>query len=259
MTRIVAVEAVCPPGDRYTPAPLGCLTLFLTRHGRAEITIGAQTFPHHPGALVAAASGCRIVEQVAPEQPWTVSYLQLAGPWAEQMDAWLRRQDPALMVWPSVSGRRRQVFTEMVELALTQADGWPWLFLSRCAELLGGLYSDSLSSSPGDALLQQISRLLGSEPAERPSVAQMAAAPPLTKAAEMETAIARLTDNTGRLLGGLETLPPAALSPLTQTQRPTPAVVTAPDLPDPCTLLPRRPRPAAPFTGRNSCGAIVAG
>ncbi len=180
VTRIIAVQEVCPPSDRYTPAPLGCLTLFLTRHGRAEVAVGGRTFLHQPGALITAASGCRIVEQVAPDQPWSLAYLQIAGPWAEGMDAWLRRLDPPVMVCPAVSARRRQVFTELVELALAQTDGWAWLFVSRLAELLGSLYSDSLSASPGDALLQQVARLLDAAPAERPSTAQMAASLQMT-------------------------------------------------------------------------------
>lgn len=175
LSRIIAVHEVCPPGDRYTPAPLDCLTLFLTLHGRAEVRVGTRSFVHQPGTLVAAASRCRIVEQVGLDQPWQVYYLQIAGPWADQMDAWLRRQEPALIVCSTVSARRRQVFAEMVELTLPQTDGWAWGFLSCCAELLGGLYSDSLSAAAGDALLQQVAHLLDAAPAERPSVAQMAA------------------------------------------------------------------------------------
>ncbi len=175
LSRVVAVHEVCPPDARYTPAPLDCLTLFLTRHGRAEVRVGSGVFSHQPGALVAAASGCRIAEQVAPAQPWHLCYLQIAGPWADQMDGWLRGQNPPVKVFPDVPARRRQVFVEIVELALAQTDGWSWLLLSRCAELLGGLYADARAGSPGEALVAQVARLLDAAPDERPTVAQMAA------------------------------------------------------------------------------------
>lgn len=175
LSRVVAVHEVCPPGARYAPDPLDCLTLFLTLHGRAEACVGARVFSHQPGALVAVASGCRITEQVAPAQPWRLCYLQIAGPWADQMDGWLRGQDPPVLVFSDAPARRRQVFVEMAEMALAQPDGWPWLLLSRCAELLGGLYADARAGSPGEALVAQVARLLDAAPAERPTVAQMAA------------------------------------------------------------------------------------
>lgn len=175
LSRVVAVHEVCPPDSCYTPAPLDCLTLFLTLHGRAEVRVGARAFGHQPGALVAVASGCRITEQVAPGQPWQIYYLQIAGPWADQMDGWLRGQDPPVAVFPDAPARRRQVFVEMAELALAQPDGWPWLLLSRGAEFLGGLYADARAGSPTEALVAQVARLLDAAPAERPTVAQMAA------------------------------------------------------------------------------------
>ncbi len=175
LTRIVAVHEVCPPDARYAPAPMDCLTLFLTLHGRAEVRVGARVFSHQPAALVAIASGCRIAERVAPTQPWRLYYLQIAGPWADQMDGWLRGQDPPVAVFPDAPARRRQVFVETAELALAQPDGWPWLLLSRCAELLGGLYADARAGAPGEALVAQVARLLDAAPAERPTVAQMAA------------------------------------------------------------------------------------
>ena len=171
----MAVHEVCPPDARYAPAPLDRLTLFLTLHGRAEARVGPRTLSHQPGALVAAASGCRITEQVAPAQPWHIYYLQLAGPWADQMDGWLRAHDPPARVFPDAPARRRQVFVETAELALGQPDGWPWLLLSRCAEVLGGLYADARADTPGEALIVQVSRLLDAAPAERPTVAQIAA------------------------------------------------------------------------------------
>lgn len=180
LSRLVAVHEVCPPDARYAPDPLDCLTLFLTLHGRAEARVGARVFGHQPGALAAVASGCRITEQVAPAQPWHLYYFQIAGPWADQMDGWLRGQDPPVAVFPAAPARRRQVFVEMVEMALAQPDGWPWLLLSRCAELLGGLYAEARAEAPGQALVAQVARLLDAAPAERPTVAQMAARLSLT-------------------------------------------------------------------------------
>ena len=174
LSRVVAVHEVCPPDACYQPAPLDCLTLFLTRHGRAEVRVGRGAFAHQPGALVAAASGCQIREQVAPAQPWHLYYLQIAGPWADQMDGWLRAQDPPALVLPAAPARRRQVFVEMAELALAQPDGWPWLLLSRGAELLGGLYADARAGSPGESLVAQVARMVDAAPAERPAVAQIA-------------------------------------------------------------------------------------
>lgn len=175
LSRVTAVYEVCPPDARYAPDPLDRLTLFLTLHGRAEVRVGGRAFGHQPGALVAVASGCRISERVAPAQPWRLCYLQIAGPWADQMDGWLRGQDPPALVFPDVPARRRQVFVEMAELALAQPEGWPWLLLSRCAELLGGLYGDARAGAPGEALVAQVARMVDAVPAERPTVAQMAA------------------------------------------------------------------------------------
>ena len=175
LSRVTAVHEVCPPDDRYGPAPLDRLTLFLTLHGRAEVRVGGRAFGHQPGALVAIASGCRINEWVTPPHPWHLYYFQLAGPWADQMDGWLGGQDPPVAVFPDAGARRRQVFTEMAELALCQPDGWPWQLLSRGAELLGGLYADVRAGSPGEALVAQVARLLDAAPGERPTVAQLAA------------------------------------------------------------------------------------
>ena len=175
LARILAVHEVCPPGACYVPDPLDRLTLFLTLHGRAEVRVGAGVFGHQPGALIAAARGCRILERVGAGQPWHLYYFQLTGPWADQMDGWLRGQDPPVAVFPDAGARRRQVFVEMAELALCQPDGWPWLLLSRGAELLGGLYADARAGSPGEALVAQVARLLDDALAERPTVAHLAA------------------------------------------------------------------------------------
>ena len=175
LARVLAVHEVCPPGARYAPEPLDRLTLFLTLHGRAEVTAGGRIFGHQPGALIAAASGCRLTERVLPERSWHLYYLQLSGPWADQMDEWLRNQDPPVVLFPDADARRRQVFLEMAELALGQPDGWPWLLLSRSAELLGGLYAGARVGSPAGALLVQVARLLDAAPAERPTVALLAA------------------------------------------------------------------------------------
>ncbi len=175
LARILAVHEVCPPGACYAPDPLDRLTLFLTLHGRAEVRVGAGVFGHQPGAIIAAARGCRISERVAPGQPWHLYYLQLAGSWADQMDDWLRGHDPPVAVFPDVSLLRRQAFVEMAEAALCQPSGWPWLLLSRGAELLGGLYADARAGTPGEALVAQVARLLDDAPAERPTVAHLAA------------------------------------------------------------------------------------
>ena len=175
LTRIIAVHEVCPPGACYAPDPLDRLTLFLTLHGRAEVRVGAGVFGHQPGTLIAAARGCRIRERVALGQPWHLYYFQLAGLWADQMDGWLGGQDSPVAVFPDTGARRRQVFVEMAEVALCQPDGWPWLLLSRGAELLGGLYADARAVSPGEALVAQVARVLDAAPAERPTVAQLAA------------------------------------------------------------------------------------
>lgn len=180
LTRVTAVHEVCPAEAQYSPNPLDRLTLFLTLHGRAEVRVGAGVFSHQPGALVAAARGCQISERVAPERPWHLYYLQIAGPWADQMDEWLHNQDPPVAVFPAVPARSRQVFVEMVELALCQPEGWPWLLVSRGAELLGGLYADARVGTPGEALVSQVARLLDFAPAERPTVAQLAARLSLT-------------------------------------------------------------------------------
>lgn len=63
----------------------------------------------------------------------------------------------------------------MMDLALTQGQGWQWPFLGRCAELWGLLYSDAPAASSGDALVRRVARLLDEAPAARPSVAEMAA------------------------------------------------------------------------------------
>ena len=174
LSRAVAVHEVCPPDARYTPDPIDCLTLFLTLHGRAEVRVGGCAFSHQPGGIIAVASGSRIAEQVAPAQPWRIYYLQIAGPWADQMDEWLRRRDPPVAVFLAAPARRRQVFMEMADLALDQPDGWAWLFLSRGAELLGGLYADARTGTPGEALVVQVARLVDAAPAERPTVANLA-------------------------------------------------------------------------------------
>ena len=175
LARVVAVHEVCPPGARYTPDPLELLTLFLTLRGQTQVRVGPRVFEHQTGSMMAIAAGSRIAEQVAAEQPWHVFYLQLGGVWADQMNAWLRRQDPGVATWPTVPPRRRQGFATMVNLALTQGEGWQWSFLSHCAELWGGLFSDAAAASPGDALVLQVARLLDAAPAERLSVAEMAA------------------------------------------------------------------------------------
>lgn len=111
-----------------------------------------------------------------PEQPWHVCYLLLSGPWAEGMDQWLRHQDRAVRVWTAMPPRRRQLVTEMVDLALTQPDDWPWRFVCQAAELWGGLYSDAAQASSPDALALRLARLLDAAPAERLTVAEMAQA-----------------------------------------------------------------------------------
>ena len=179
-TQVQAAEEVCPPGDVYAPAPLDSLALFLTHTGRAQVQVGAHSFSHQPGALVAIASGSAIREEVDAAGPWHVRYLLLCGPWAAQMDAWLGRQGGRFRVWPDAPARPRQVFSEIVEMALTEPDGWQWRFLSGSAEVLGCLYSEASPTSAGDALLAQIARLVDGSPGDRLSVGDMAARVGLT-------------------------------------------------------------------------------
>ena len=179
-TQVQAAEEVCPPGDVYAPGPLDAVALFLTHTGRAQVQVGAQSFSHRPGTLVAIASGSAIREQVDVGRPWHVRYLLLCGPWAAQMDAWLGRQGKSFLAWPDAPARRCQVFSEIVELALTEPDGWQWRFLSGSAEVLGGLYSDASPTSAADALLAQIARLMDGSPSDRLSVGEMASRVGLT-------------------------------------------------------------------------------
>lgn len=172
---LTAVEEVCPAGARYAPPPLERLTLFLTLHGHTELRVGSRTLTHQLGSLIAASSGCEIAEQVGSTLPWHVRYLLLAGPWADQMDSWLRRREPAVIAWTAASARRREIFSEMIDLTLTQGAGWQWPFLSRCAELWGAFYSDSPVASPDEILVLQVAGLLDEAPAERLSVAEIAA------------------------------------------------------------------------------------
>ncbi len=178
--QIIAVEEVCLPGAAYAPPPLEWLALFLTLHGRAELRIGTQTLTHQPGSLIAVASGETIQEQVLSDQPWHLQYLLLTGPWADSMDAWLHDREPPVLVWTAAPQRRRQIVGEMVDLALTQERGWQWPFLSRCAELWGTLYIDATAASPGESLVFQLGRLLDESPAERLSLAELAALVHLT-------------------------------------------------------------------------------
>ena len=173
-SHIAAVLEVCPAGDCYVPLPLAGPTLFLTLRGSAELTVGGQKFAHRAGSLLAAASGCAVREQVGSEQDWHVCYLQLRGVWAEQLNAWLRRQEPPVVAGYDVPARRRQVFLEMIEGALEQREGWQWRFTGLSAELLGDLYADTSLAACGDALILQIARLIDAAPAERKSVAEMA-------------------------------------------------------------------------------------
>jgi len=174
LDRIIAVEEVCLPGMTFTPPPLDWLALFLTLQGTAQLRAGVQVNAHQPGSLIAVSSGSEIVEQVGPHQAWHVRYLLLTGPWADQMDAWLRRNDTAMIAWTPAAARHRQIFSEMIELVLTQRGDWQWPFLSRCADLWGMLYSDTTASSSGDALLLQVAALLDEAPAQRPSLEEMA-------------------------------------------------------------------------------------
>ena len=174
-TQVLAAEEVCPPGDTYAPGTLDFLALFLTHSGRAHVQVGPHSFIHQPGSLVAVASGSDLRERVDAAGPWHVRYLLLSGPWASQMDAWLRRQDAPFLVCPNSPARRRQVFSEIVDLALTEPDGWQWRFLSGSAEVLGGLYSDARPASLGDALLGEVARLVDGSPADRLAVGEMAA------------------------------------------------------------------------------------
>ena len=171
----MAAEEVCPPGDVYAPAPLDSLALFLTHAGRAQVQVGPHSFRHQPGSLVAIASGSAIREQVDVGRPWHVRYLLLRGPWAAQMDSWLSRQGVQFRVWPDAPARRGQAFSEIVELALAETDGWQWRFLSGSAEVLGGLYSDASPTNAADALVAQIARLVDGSPGDRLSVGEMAA------------------------------------------------------------------------------------
>jgi len=174
LRQIIAVEEVCPPGAAYAPPPLEWLTLFLTLHGHAKLRVGPHTLAHQPHSLIAIPSGSEIAEQIEATQPWHVRYLLLTGSWADQMDGWLRGREPALVAWESAAVRPRQLLSEMMDLALTQGEGWQWPFLGRCAELWGALYSDPPAASSGDAVLLRVAHLLDEAPSERPSVAEIA-------------------------------------------------------------------------------------
>ena len=173
-SQIAAVQEVCPAGDCYLPLPLAGPTLFLTLQGSAELTVGGQPFTHRAGSLLAVASGCAVREQVGAGQDWHVCYLQVRGAWAEQLDAWLHRQEPPVVAGYEIPARRRQVFLDMIEVALAQREGWQWRFTGWSAELLGDLYSDTSLATSGDALILQIARLIDAMPSERKSVAEMA-------------------------------------------------------------------------------------
>lgn len=140
--------------------------------------IGAHTLTHQAGSLIAVASGSQIIEHVDARLPWRVRYLLLTGSWADQMDDWLRRKEPCAAIEASAA-RNGRLLCEMVDLALTQEDGWRWVFVSRCAELWGALYSDR-SDALGASLLTQVGLILDEAPAERLTVAQIAARVHLT-------------------------------------------------------------------------------
>ena len=93
------------------------------------------------------------------------------------MDGWLRGQDPTGRGFSSTFPRSlRQVLVEIAELTLGQPDGWPWPLLSRTAEMLGGLYADARAAVRLARLWSpRLARLLDAAPAERPTVAQLAA------------------------------------------------------------------------------------
>ena len=177
----VAVHEVCPPGDIYTPGPVQQPTLFLTLHGRAETVINGQTFVHQTGSMIVIASGSAPVETVGDAQPWHVVYLQISGPWANELDTWLARRQPPVLVCPAASARRRHLMTAMLDLALTQAPGWNWQFVSACAELLGGLYTEEAAHTPSEALIERMARLLDDDLSARASLPELAAQVGLTQ------------------------------------------------------------------------------
>jgi AraC family transcriptional regulator of arabinose operon len=174
LAEALAVQEVCPPGAVYMPGPVQRPTLFLTLHGRAETVVAGQTFTHQPGSLFVMASGSAPVETVGDTQPWHVVYLQLSGPWANELDTWLERRHPAVLVCPAIIARRRHLMTAMLDLALTQAPGWSWPFVAACAELLGGLYAEAPAHSPGDALMERLARLLDNDLAARATLTELA-------------------------------------------------------------------------------------
>ena len=180
LAEALAVQEVCPPGAIYTPGPVQQPTLFLTVHGRAETVIDGHSFTHQTGSLIVIASGSAPVETVGDTQPWHVVYLQISGPWAAELDRWLERRHPAVLVCPAATARRRQLMTAMLDMALTQPPGWSWPFVGACAEILGGLYAESPAQSPGEALRERLARLLDADPAARPSSAELAAQVGLT-------------------------------------------------------------------------------
>ncbi len=174
-SHLVTVQEVCPAGACYTPEPLDGLTLFLTVRGRTHLHVGVRTLLHQPGTLMAVASRCTLREQVLPDEPWDVCYLQLQGEWASQMDAWLWRQESPVWSQFPVPLRTRQNFFEMFALGMTQPEGWAWRFLSRSAELLGDLYFDSQAAHNRDSLVLQLARRLDSAPSERFTIDELAA------------------------------------------------------------------------------------
>ncbi len=180
LSEVVAVQEVCPAGDRYVNSFSEGLMIFLTLQGRAGIEVEGMPGRHMPGSLVLVSSCESLVEQVEAEGAWRVHYLLLQGSWAEELVRSLRSRGEGSLWCEPNAPRLRQIVEEMLTDVFTQNQGWDWFFFSRCAELFGCLNGQFFSPKPEEALIQKVTRLLEETPTLRFSVGELASLTGLT-------------------------------------------------------------------------------
>ncbi len=160
LTSLSCVDELIPAGESFSQILNRC-TIQTTVKGEAEITVDGRPMTHHPGNLLAVATGVDFYE--ISTKPWHLRYIMLEGPWCEPLITALRANGGAMMLdrppqpWLNALGT-------VVDAGITGDTGSTWRVAAALAALLGGLSANT----PGEGdLLSEIGRLVDGAP-ERP-------------------------------------------------------------------------------------------
>lgn len=160
---LVIVREVCAPKSEFVNAPLEHLVIYLTESGDAEAKMSGRSLAHRPGSLMLLTPGLTLHERIGAA-PWSVGYIMLSGGWAAHLAGLVEEREPGGSVYsPSPPAWQRQ-FREMLDIGFEQAAGWEWRFLSACAALFGSIARYPPSEEGADRLLDEVDRLLNSDP-----------------------------------------------------------------------------------------------